>query len=601
MNPSHSPKSIYQAEVEQLKTTIAKLQRKQQVFGWLRLVLFIVTIISAYVVFTTWGNAGWAVVAVGIAAFLMVVSADTDNKNRIANTLNLLHITEEEILVLNHQFQHRYTGAEYAPPVHNYAGDLDVFGAFSLFQYINRCQTEGGKTLLAQSFLHPLPVAQIHQYHEAIKEITPQYEWRRQLQAFSLQTPITIATQTRIENWLAQAEEAFTGKAWKVILPLYALITISSAIAALLGYLSGNQFSLLFLIYFITSSGLSKKPSKAYNYLSGITNEVSTLSHLISWIEEREFKSQLLQHLQQSVRIKGDKAAYQIKSLKELLSRFDLRLNVVLFVLLNSFLLWDVRQMIALNNWKRNNKAVATKWFQMIAAAEGLNSLAVLHFNKPGWCFPTFSDAYFTFKSTALGHPLLQEEQRVDNDFEISGAGKMALITGSNMAGKSTFLRSLGANAILAFMGAPVCAKSLQVSPVQLISSMRISDNLGESTSTFYAELKKLKTVIEAVNRHEPFLILLDEILRGTNSLDRHAGSKALIRQLIKEGAVAVIATHDAELTKLADEYAEAIDNYHFDMQFTGEDLSFDYTLKEGVCTNLNAAILMKKIGLDLS
>ena len=169
--------------------------------------------------------------------------------------------------------------------------------------------------------------------------------------------------------------------------------------------------------------------------------------------------------------------------------------------------------------------------FDLIAKFEVINSLTVLHFNQPAWCLPKFKNEYFSFEGKDLGHPLIMGKQRVVSDFEMNGKGQIALITGSNMAGKSTFLRSLGVNTILAQMGAPACASALQLSPVELICSMRISDNLAENTSTFYAELKKLKTVIDAANQHRPVFILLDEILRGTNSLDRHIGSKALIKQ----------------------------------------------------------------------
>ena len=231
---------------------------------------------------------------------------------------------------------------------------------------------------------------------------------------------------------------------------------------------------------------------------------------------------------------------------------------------------------------------------------EVLCSLATLHFNRPQWCFPIFTEKHFTFKATALGHPLIPEESRVVSAFDVEGVSKVALVTGSNMAGKSTFLRSLGVGVVMAQMGAPVCAQSLQLSPVRLMSSMRIADNLAENTSTFYAELKKLKTIIEAVRSHQPLFVLLDEILRGTNSLDRHIGSKALIKQLIKEKAVAVIATHDVEMAKLEEAYPQSIENYHFDVQVEGEELYFDYKLKHGVCTSLNASILMKKIGIEL-
>jgi len=224
-----------------------------------------------------------------------------------------------------------------------------------------------------------------------------------------------------------------------------------------------------------------------------------------------------------------------------------------------------------------------------------------LAFNEREWCYPVFSDKHFTFEGIDIGHPIIKKETRICNSFKMDGVGKIALVTGSNMGGKSTFLRSVGVNTVMAMIGAPVCAKSFTLSPVKLMSSMRIADNLAESTSTFYAELKKLQQIIEEVNKKEKVFILLDEILRGTNSLDRHTGSKALIKQLIFHNAVGIIATHDVELAKVEEDFDDAITNYHFDVQVSANDeLFFDYKLKEGVCKTLNASILMKKIGIEL-
>jgi DNA mismatch repair ATPase MutS len=278
-----------------------------------------------------------------------------------------------------------------------------------------------------------------------------------------------------------------------------------------------------------------------------------------------------------------------------------MRNNIVGLLFFNSFLLWDVRQMIALNNWRRRNKALVEKWFGAIAEMEVLHSIGTAHFNCPEWCFPHFTPEHFTLQGEQIGHPLLPSGQRVNNSFDLQGLAKIGLITGSNMAGKSTFLRSLGVSIVLAQIGAPVCATRFTLSPVQLLSSMRIADNLAENTSTFYAELKKLRTIIEHVKRHENVFILLDEILRGTNSYDRHTGAAALLKQLIKEDAVAVIATHDVELAALEEAYPRSVKNYHFDVQVEGEELYFDYKLKQGVCQSLNASILMKKIGIELT
>jgi DNA mismatch repair ATPase MutS len=367
-----------------------------------------------------------------------------------------------------------------------------------------------------------------------------------------------------------------------------------------LGFIPGTLFSTLFLLYLISSLLLSKNAIKPYIHLGGIVKETATLQSLIDWLEKLETKSSFLLDLQKGLKGEAATAGGELKELKTILDRFDLRVSIIGFLFFNPFLLWDVRQMMALNSWRKRNSKSVKKWFEGAAEMEVLQSLSTLHFNHPNWAFPKFSEQHFTFEGKQIGHPLLPEQQRVNNNFSVNGLAKIGLITGSNMAGKSTFLRSLGVNVVLAQTGAPVCASTFTLSPVQLVSSMRIADNLAENTSTFYAELKKLRTIIEMVKAHLPVFILLDEILRGTNSFDRHKGSAALIKQLIREDAVAVIATHDVELAQIQSSYPASIENYHFDVEVEGEELYFDYKLKNGVCKSLNASILMKKIGIDL-
>jgi ABC-type Na+ transport system ATPase subunit NatA len=410
-----------------------------------------------------------------------------------------------------------------------------------------------------------------------------------------------VATQKRTEEWLGNGQYIFNQGFWKTFITTYSIITVASAVAAAFDYLPSSVFSLLFVFYFFFSGFLSKRVIRAHHQLDRIVPEIDTLSEMIKWVEEQNFEAPLLNDLQESVRSGKTNAYSEIKELKTILNRFELKVrSTLVFLVINSFLLWDVRQMRALNEWKKKNSEKLPLWYDLIARFEVLNSLATVHFNYPDWALPDFTDDYFHLNANDVGHPLIKQEKRVSSDFYIKGQGRIALITGSNMAGKSTFLRSLGVNIVLAQIGAPVCATSFVLPPNKLMSSMRIADNLAENTSTFYAELRKLKTIIEAVNRHEPVFILLDEILRGTNSLDKHTGSEALIRQLIKEGAVAVLATHDVALSKLENEYPGSLINYHFDVQVAGEELYFDYKLKHGVCTSLNASILMKKIGIEI-
>ena len=597
----NSPQVHYQQQLQKHRLHLQQLLKKRSRLGWVRLVVFLLTAFLTYKVLVSAGLWGLAVAAAGLGILLYLIATDANNNQRIDNAQTLISLNEEELQFLDNDYYRRYDGSRYIPAVHHYANDLDLFGKASLFQWMNRAYTEQGRNLLANDLLQPLPVAQVRERHEAIKEISPQIEWRQQLQAFAMQTSVTTQTEKQALAWLNEKDEHFTSPVWKAVVPVYSVLTLGSVLAAALGYLPAGLFSALYILYLFLSIILSRNTVKPYAQLSGIVKEVAVLHRLVQWIEEKKFKAPLLRNLQEEVKTTEGKAAGQIKKLKTILDRFDLRLSIVGVLFFNSFLLWDVRQMIALNQWRKRNKEKLANWFGLVAEMEVVHSVATMHFNKPGWSFPDFTDRHFSLSAQEIGHPLIADETRVNNDFTLTGTAKIGLVTGSNMAGKSTFLRSLGVNIVLAQMGAPVCAQSLVLSPVRLMSSMRIADNLAENTSTFYAELKKLKTIIEAVNRHEPVFILLDEILRGTNSLDRHKGSEALIAQLIKQNAVAVIATHDVELAKLETKFPQSVENYHFDVQVEGEELYFDYRLKQGVCTSLNASILMKKIGIELA
>jgi hypothetical protein len=594
------PTAVYRQQIERHDANLKILVQKRNLFGWIRLVVFVTTIIVSYKIFVDYAWLGLIPFVIGIGTFIYLFLTDADNNEKIANTKRLININEGELKILNNDYLHRNDGDEFSPAVHDYANDLDLFGRASLFQWANRCTSEQGRKRFAGNLLSPLTINEVEERQEAIQELSMQIEWRQQLQSFSEQTVITLSTEQKTINWLQEEEKHFAGSSWKVIVWMYTIITLASAGAAIYGFIPSGIFLFLFGVYFSVSLFLSRNTIKPYIHLSRIVDEISVLEKIVSWIEKKNFGAALLTRLQGEIKINNESASTQIKELKSILDKFDLRLNLVGPLFLNSFLLWDVRQMIALNEWRRKNRNIVPKLFEVIAEMEVLNSLATLHFNYPDWRLPKLVNEHFIFKSEELGHPLIRQEERVNNNFSVKKDTLISLVTGSNMAGKSTFLRSIGVNIVLAQMGAPVCAKTFTVSPVRLMTSMRISDNLAENTSTFYAELKKLKTIIEAVNNHEKVFVLLDEILRGTNSHDRHTGSDALIKQLIRHDAYAVIATHDLALAELQKQYPQSIDNYHFDVQVKGEELFFDYKLKDGVCHSLNASLLMKKIGIEL-
>ncbi len=594
------PANYYTERIAVLEQQLQQLLKKKSILGWLRFAVVALLIGAIYFLLSL----GWMYVAIAasllLIAFTRLLFTDLRNKSNLENTRHLIAINEDELKALAHNYFHFPTGIEHTPKEHLYANDLDIFGRASLYQYINRTGSEMGGSVLANWLLKPADTNTLQQRQKAVKELTDATEWRQQLQAFAKDKKIQTATQHRLQQWLNEANQFSSGKYWgwlRFVLPAIILTLIALNIAGIVPYQIRNMALLLFAIiaYFF-----AKKAAPVHLHLSKMVSELEVLADSVELIEQHNFKSDLLAQMQSLFLQKNYTSSKALKELKKILERLDLRFNPVVFVPLAILFQWDLQQVLSLEKWKQRHHENAPQWFEMLAQFEALSSLATLSFNHPQWYFPIFKQPHFFIEGRQIGHPLINAAKRVDNDILINSKGEIMLITGSNMAGKSTYLRSIGINVVLAMAGSPVCAESFGLSPVQIISSMRIADNLEESTSTFYAELKKLKTVIDLVNEGAHIFILLDEILRGTNSLDRHTGSVALLKQLIKKDAAGIIATHDVELAKLKDSYPENILNYHFDAQVSNDELYFDYKLKAGVCESLNASILMKKIGIEL-
>jgi len=600
MNQHEQPLLYYTQQLEEARQKLTLLKAKKNTLGWLRLISILVPLILGFALLPEHMAAAVTCIIICIACFIYVVSLDVDNSAVIELTERHISINENEIAALHHTYSNLDDGKRFEPEEHAYAADMDIFGKYSLYQYINRCESEQGCALLAQRLLEPLPVNDIHASQEAIKELASQVKWRQLFQNFGKSAHITSQTQRRIEQWLQAPEKIFTPSYIKQLLVIYPLLPVAIVILYAYDFITFGRFSFIMILLLFLSSAFTKKINQLHSYVSRMAEEINTLHLQLQHTAKEQWQSTKLREIQLLVKEENKNAHTELLKLKKILDRFDARLNIIVIPFLNTFLLWDIRQAVSLEQWKQSNSISVAKWFNCIAQMEVINTFATLCYNHPGWCFPVFADEYFHFKAIETGHPLIPPGKRITNSCTVNGSGQVMLITGSNMAGKSTFLRSLGVNTVLSMTGAPVCAKQFEITPVNLISSMRIADNLAENTSTFYAELKKLQKIIEKVNKHEKIFILLDEILRGTNSLDRHTGSVALLKQMVQEKSVAVIATHDIALSQLEEQYPLAVHNYHFDVQVKGEDLFFDYRLKEGVCKSMNASILMKKIGIHM-
>jgi hypothetical protein len=592
--------NFYKEQIQDLENRLKKLQQRKSYFGWLRF-SSIAAIIAVFYFLYSLGI--WYVIITIILLliiFTRLLLADLKNKAAITYTSHLININKDELKFLAGDYYSFPEGNQYIPGEHLYANDLDIFGKASLFQYTNRTTSEMGSNRLAAYLKDAAYADNILQRQIAIKELSADTQWRQHLQALGREKQILFTTKQRLENWVHEKPVFSHFAPWKwlrYLLPLFILSIVALYIFDLVG---SNIFYLSLLIFAVLAFQINKIVAPIHESLSKITDELDVFSLSIKHIETASFESTLLRELQMNFIYQNKKASEEIRQLKKILDKLDLRYNLVLSAPLNILLLWNLQQVLDLEKWKSGHQKNINSWFETVGHLEALNSFAILYFNETEWVFPSVVPDYFFIQGKEIGHPLISKTKRVNNYIDIKHDGELMLVTGSNMAGKSTYLRSIGVNVVLAMAGAPVCAKSFTVSHVQIISSMRITDNLAESTSTFYAELKKLKTIIEKVNKGEKIFILLDEILRGTNSVDRHTGSVALVKQLIKHHAAAIIATHDLELAKLKDEFPENIINYHFDVQVSNDELYFDYLLKPGVCTSLNASILMKKIGIEL-
>lgn len=593
------PKDYYQNKIAESEHHLQKLTHRKSSFGWLRLGAIAVLILALYLL----SHAGMIYVILAIifliAVFLRLVMADLKNQDAISHTQRLIQNYKNEIESLEGRpvFE---DGSEYMEKEHPYAHDLDIFGKASVFQFLNRTTTEPGQQLLANSLKKSANPEEILQRQEAVKELAEKIDWIHELRAIGEKNKVTVGGCNRLFKWIEEPPIFSPFKPWKWL--RYLLPAIILAIVILyftnivgLGILYGGL-----LLFAVLAWQIHKVVAPIHSSLTNITAELGTLAETLKSIENQPFKNNFLCDLQAACIVSGSPASGSIRKLKKLTNNLDLRYNFVLSLPLNILLLWNLQQMLDLEKWKAVHQQVLEKWIHTLSHIEVLNSFAVIRYNYPDWSFAELSDSYFYIEGKDVGHPLIPEEKRVCNPVQIDSKGKLMLVTGSNMAGKSTYLRSVGVNTVLAMAGAPVCATYFKISPVALISSMRVTDNLEESTSTFYAELKKLKMIIDLVNHKEEIFILLDEILRGTNSVDRHTGSKALIKQLIEKKSVGIVATHDLELARQQESFADHILNYHFDVQVSGEELYFDYQLKPGICTSLNASILMKKIGIDI-
>lgn len=599
-NPVPEPDRLayYQSRIQQLDEAIHQLQKRFDRISRSRLALFVLTMLLTYFIRnTSWY---WIVLLLitGLSSFIYLVHSSRKTALALQLQKTLMTINQGEMASLEGRIQDRPDGNEYLVSL-GVDNDLDRFGKNSLFQLINRAESQQGREIMAKSLNCVIDVSSLQNKQKAIQELSDQVDWRQRFRAYSLQHQVTLRSQEILRHWITSSGQATIPSAWAQLIFVLPVISIGMTLAYSFDFISRGWFFYYLIFAFILAVYFGKIANWWFKHLSRILQELDTLLPTIRMIESAKFNSSLLTDLRLKV-CRPEKVSASLNELRKVLARFEYRLNPVVYLPLNFLLWWDLRQVLALHRWRQSHQGNSDEWFEVVGQFEYLNSYANLAFNQPFWVFPEWSNHWHKFKAENLGHPLIPPAKAVTNDFILQDPQRIALITGSNMAGKSTFLRSLGANVLIAMAGGPVFATSCTLCPSIILSSMRISDNLQEETSTFYAELKKIKIIIEAVNSGQHVFVLIDEMLRGTNTHDREKGSRALIRQLIHHGAVAVIASHDTGLSTIRNDFPDVIDNYYFDSIISGDEIRFDYKIKPGVCTQTNASYLMKKMGIEI-
>lgn len=585
------PRRTYKTRLDNLRQATDRQKRILRRSSILRIVVFLTAALLAYLalqgfLWMGYGSLGLAVL------FAYLVARHQDLKYELRRLKELIGLNETELRVLDGDFSDLPEGSSYLEHDHAFAEDLDLFGQGSFFQYMNRTGLTTGSAKLAK-WLGSNETEQIPDKQAATRELAPLIDWRQEFTATArlISTPISEGD---LATWMSGYKPFLPG--WVRHLPaVFSLISLATGLFVVLGGLPPWPLVVLFFTGLLITLPYAKK----IGHLAGMTGKMQEVfrqyGRLVAQVEAQPFQGKRLQELKASLSSTGIPVSEILRSLSRRISALDQRNNLLVAVFGNAFFLWDLRQAYSLERWIESHGAQVPHWFGALSGFDACNSMGNFAYNHPRYVFPEIQEEGQTaFKVQQLAHPLLFG-QVVRNDVRI-GSGHFLVITGANMAGKSTFLRAVSLCLVMANSGLPVCAESMAYTPIPLITSMRTTDSLSRQESYFFAELQRLKRIVDHL-KGSPYFVVLDEILKGTNSKDKAKGSREFLERLLKMQATGLIATHDLSLCEVAGEQPQ-VQNCFFDVEIREGELYFDYRLKPGVCSNMNASFLLRKLGV---
>jgi DNA mismatch repair ATPase MutS len=592
----------YKSRVRKAEVDIDIYKGLTHKYSMIRLAIFIMAIPLLYFIIKT-NLIVFGLFFIGvISLFVWAVIKQQKYDKLLSEKQALKAINENEIAAINSHQNLYYDGAKYEIPNHHYSEDLDIFGDHSIFGLINRCRTYYGNQILKSIFLEKPLKADLLEHQEAIKELEGETDYRQEIavKLFSLEGlenyNVALSIKRQMEMDLSFGE----GKLLNLYRKSLPLIWLGIIVLYFVNYgLANTLTSFIFIGNLLLTGNFTKQITEVQGRLSNTSNSLKKYIDVLKSLFAKKWKSSLLKaHAAEFENSSDELPLKSLSDLSKIINQLDYRLNLLVAIAGNGFILWDLNVIYKLAKWKKSNTGKIEKIFKHIGFMEALSSLATWAYNNSTYSYPHISDDYLIIEAKEMEHPLIPKSQNVENDFILEKQDKIVIITGSNMSGKSTLLRTIGLNMILGYTGTKVAAHSFKIPIVSIVTYMRIKDALEENVSTFKAELNRISMILSVLKEKDDAFILIDEMLRGTNSKDKLNGSIGITNKLLRSNAYAMIATHDIKLAEMGND-EERIANYYFDIDYKDGDLVFDYKVKSGICENFNASFLLGQLGID--
>lgn len=584
------PQQFYTSQIKAHQTTIDSFKSRLALYSIARIIVYLAGVMGIYIYFKEF-HIVIPIALVAVITFFILLTRHTNLKAKRNLYKTLLSINKEELNIAKGQFQERYDGRRFQDPKHAFCFDIDLFGKGSFFQYMDRTAVDAGTETLA-NVLKANDTIAIKARQGAIQELADIPEWRQLYTAkaalIKTETPANL-----IIDWL-KAYEPFMPKFMQWLPKAFGILSLGVITLGALQIINVAFIAYWLFVGLIITALYLKKINNIATYTSKVKDTFRQYAQLLDLIETASFKSELLQSKQNDIQANNLKASQIFEKLSKALDALDNRNNMLSIFFGNGFVLWDIMQSYKIEQWILEYRTIVEGWFDVVTFFDAYNSLGNFAFNHPEYVYPTITNNSTTLiDANELGHPLLETSKRVTSDLKIDNEA-FFIVTGANMAGKSTFLRTVSLHIMMANVGLPVCATSSTYKPIKLITSMRTSDSLAEDSSYFFSELTRLKFIVDQI-KDTPYFIILDEILKGTNSTDKAIGSRKFVEKLVAGNATGIIATHDLSLCEIESDLTP-VSNYFFDANIVNDELYFDYKLKKGVCQNMNASFLLKKM-----